>query len=257
MKNLIYIFFFLTQITNVFGQNPSQEATQLFELANEMYKQGNYENAIQKYEFIEKSLKQESADLYFNLGNAYYKLNKIGPTIYYYEKALLLAPDDEKITTNLEFAQKKTKDQFKTLKEIGFSNVIKKMASVFSLNVWTWLSVLFSFGVFAAVLGFLFKKESQQKRYFFIGIFSALFLMMFSFFMAFTLNKFIETDQPAIVFDAVIELKAEPKSDAEKVLLLHEGTKVNVLETMDNFKKVQLPNKTEGWVLSSAIKEVR
>ena len=68
----------------------TESAQKVFEIANEMYKKGEYENAIQKYEFIEKSLKQESADLYFNLGNSYYKLNKVAPSIYYYEKALLL-----------------------------------------------------------------------------------------------------------------------------------------------------------------------
>ena len=101
MKNLVYIFILLFQFS--VGQSTDESSQKVFEIANEMYKKGDYENAIQKYEFIEKSLKQESADLYFNLGNSYYKLNKIAPSIYYYEKALLLKPTDKTIKTNLAF----------------------------------------------------------------------------------------------------------------------------------------------------------
>lgn len=255
MKNLVYIFILVFQFS--FGQSPDESAQKVFEIANEMYKKGEYENAIQKYEFIEKSLKQESANLYFNLGNSYYKLNKVAPSIYYYEKALLLAPNNKAMKTNLAFAQKRTIDNIKVIDDIGFTKLIKKITSIFSINTWTWMSVAFSILTLLSFALFLYKEESAIKRISFIAIFVALFLVILSFLSANFLTNFKAKDKPAIVFEDTVEVKAEPKEDADNAFTLHEGTKVYVKETLDNYKRIQLTDKTEGWVLSSAIKEVR
>ena len=77
----------------------------LFEQGNALYNDGNYTEAIEKYQAILKQGKH-SAELYFNLGNSYYKLNNIAPSIYYYEKALQLAPDDKDILNNISFCPK-------------------------------------------------------------------------------------------------------------------------------------------------------
>ena len=240
-----------------FGQSADESSQKVFEIANEMYKKGDYENAIQKYEFIEKSLKQESADLYFNLGNSYYKLNKVAPSIYYYEKALLLKPSDKAIKTNLAFAQKRTIDNIKVVNELGFTKFIKGITSIFSINTWTWLSVAFSVITILSFGLFLYKEESGTKRVSFIGIFVSLFLVIVSFLSANFLTNYKKIDKPAIIFEDTVEVKAEPKEDADNAFTLHEGTKVYVKETLDNYKRIHLTDKTEGWVLSSAVKEVR
>lgn len=255
MKNLLYILVFLTQFS--FGQTRDKSAQSVFQIANEMYKKGDYENAIQKYEFIEKSLKQESADLYFNLGNAYYKLNKVAPSIYYYEKALLLKPNDKAIKTNLAFAQKRTIDNVKVIEELGFTKLIKSITAVFSISTWTWLSIIFSVLTLLSFALFLYKENPNVKRFSFVSIFVALFLVLVSFLSANFLTNLKLKDKPAIVFENGVDVKAEPSEDADKAFTLHEGTKVYVKETLDNYKRIQLTDKTEGWVLSSAIKEVR
>lgn len=255
MKNLLYILIFLTQIS--FGQTTDESAQNVFEIANEMYKKGDYENAIQKYEFIEKNLKQESADLYFNLGNSYYKLNKVAPSIYYYEKALLLEPNNKAMKTNLAFAQKRTIDNVKVIEELGINKFIKSVTSIFSINAWTWLSVAFSVLTLLSFVLFLYKEDPNIKRFSFVSIFVALFLVIVSFSSANFLTNYKKKDRPAIVFEDTVEVKAEPKEDADNAFTLHEGTKVFVKETLDNYKRIQLTDKTEGWVLSSAIKEVR
>lgn len=255
MKNLVYIFILLFQFS--LGQTTDESAQKVFEIANEMYKKGDYENAIQKYEFIEKSLKQESADLYFNLGNSYYKLNKVAPSIYYYEKALLLKPNDKNIKTNLAFAQKRTIDNIKVINELGFTRFIKSVTSIFSINTWTWLSIVFSILTLLTFGLFLYKTESSTKRFSFIGIFVSLFLVIISFLSANFLTNYKAKDKPAIIFEDTVEVKAEPKEDSDNAFTLHEGTKVYVKETLDNYKRIHLTDKTEGWVLSSAIKEVR
>lgn len=104
MKKILYILFFITGFVSA---NESDEVSKAFANANELYKKENYEAAASKYEFINSNLKVESAELYFNLGNCYYKLDKVAPAIYNFEKALLFNPNDEVVKTNLEFAQKK------------------------------------------------------------------------------------------------------------------------------------------------------
>src|SRR4051794_9236353 len=104
MKNIIYIFLLMSQV--FFAQSK-------FEEGNDLYQNNKFKEAVQVYESIIKEDKQQSAELYFNLGNCYYKLNKIAPSIYNYEKALVLKPDDATTLNNLKFAKKRTIDEIK------------------------------------------------------------------------------------------------------------------------------------------------
>ena len=101
MKTFL-IFWLLCMVG--FSQNE-----QTFEQANDLYNSGYYKEAIDRYDSILEA-DQHSAELYFNLANCYYKLNEIGPSIFYYEKALKLAPNDSDILNNLGYAQKMTID---------------------------------------------------------------------------------------------------------------------------------------------------
>ena len=119
MKQLIYLYTFLISSV-VFAQNET-----LFEQGNALYNDGNYEEAIKKYDAIIDN-GQHSAELYFNLGNAHYKLNHVAPSIYYYEKALQLSPNDKEIKNNIAFARNMTIDAIDVQQEVGFSKLIKK-----------------------------------------------------------------------------------------------------------------------------------
>ena len=96
-----------------------------FEKGNQYYAKENYQAAISSFESVVNSGKQ-SAELFFNLGNCYYKLHKVAPAIYNYEKALLLSPNDIEIKTNLEFARKMAIDDIKVIPKVGFSKLIGK-----------------------------------------------------------------------------------------------------------------------------------
>ncbi|MFD2434094.1 tetratricopeptide repeat protein [Mesonia maritima] len=116
MKNLIYIFVFF-----FFGIISAQNADALFEKATAQYNDGNYDAAISSYEQILKEEKV-SASLYYNLANAHYKLNHIAPSIYYYEKALQLNPNDADIKNNLEFAENMKIDAIEEVPKTGLAN---------------------------------------------------------------------------------------------------------------------------------------
>jgi tetratricopeptide (TPR) repeat protein len=247
MKKLLFIFILTTQF--FFAQTG-------FEKGNTLYQKGKYEQAISEYESILAS-KNHSAELYFNLGNCYYKLNKVAPAIYNYEKALVLNPDDKEITNNLKFAQKLQIDEIKVVPQVGFSKMVHDFTSVFHYNTWAWISVGIATLFLLFFIGYYFSQTALSKRIFFFGMFVFLFLILISVSSAISEKNHFQTERPAIVFAEMILLKSEPQRASNTVFTLHEGTKVFVIETLENWRKIQLTDGTEGWIEKSAIKEVK
>ena len=247
MKKLLFIFLLITQF--FFAQSG-------FETGNSLYQKGKYEQAVTAYESV-LATKKQSAELYFNLGNCYYKLNKVAPAIYNYEKALVLHPEDSEIQNNLRFAQKLTIDEVKEVPKVGFSKWLHDLTSTFHYNTWAWISVLFSTLFLLFFLGYYFSQTTLYKRLFFFGMFALLFLLFTSVAAAISEKDSYDNERPAIVFAEMTLVKSEPQTTSATVVTFHEGTTVYVLETLDNWKKIQLADGTQGWIAKSAIKEVK
>lgn len=247
MKHLVYIFLFISSF--LFAQSG-------FEKGNVLYQKGQYEQAIQAYESVLDS-RQQSADLYFNLGNCYYKLNKVAPSIYNYEKALVLAPEDADIANNLKFAQKLTIDEVKEVPKVGFAKLLHDFTGMYHYNTWAWISIVFGLMFLGFFIGYYFSIAAVLKRIFFFGMFVwVLFLLVSVGAAIFERNHFV-TDRPAIVFGEVTEVKSEPQKASPATFILHEGTKVFVKEILGKWKKIELTDGTEGWIESGAIREVK
>ncbi|TDD99788.1 tetratricopeptide repeat protein [Flavobacterium cellulosilyticum] len=247
MKNSIYLFLLITQV--FFAQTG-------FETGNSLYQKGQYEKAITAYESVLASNKQ-SAELYFNIGNCYYKLKKVAPSIYNYEKALLLSPDDNDIKNNLKFAQKLTIDEVKEIPTVGFSKMVQDLTSTFHYNTWAWISIGFSTLFLLFFIGYYFSQMSLSKRIFFFGMFVLLFLLLLSVSAAISEKSNWENQKPAIVFAEMVLVKSEPQNGSNTVFTLHEGTKVYILESMEIWRKIELTDGTTGWIGKNAIKEVK
>lgn len=224
-----------------------------FEKGNQLYNQGKYLEAIEQYQAI-LDTGNHSAELYYNIANANYKLNKIAPTIYYYEKALQLAPNDDDIKSNLAFAQNMTIDAIDVLPEAGFSKILNGWISKLNYNSWAWIAVICAFLFVMAFITYYFGNRANQKRYFFILSFIALACMILSVVFAFQQKAMDLKDKPAIVFATETQAKTDPNFTSEQVFVLHEGTKVQVLETFDDWTKIQIANGSEGWVPAADVK---
>ena len=243
LNTLVLIPFFL------FGQTS-------FDKANELYKQDKFEDAIQVYEQILES-GQHSVELYFNLGNAYYKLNKIASSVYNYEKALLLQPNNSDVKNNLKFAQNMMIDEIKEVPKVGFSNWLGGFTSVYHYDIWAKIAIGFSFLVLLSFIGYYFIPKIGIKRIFFgltvLFLVCSLLLILIS---SFEKNQ-IEFDNPAIVFSEKVSVKGEPKTSSSNVQIIHEGTKVYILDSVDDYYKIELLNGTIGWILKSDVKPLK
>ena len=229
------------------------QANDAFEKANSLYNDGKYAEAIDNYKSILNS-GVHSSELYFNLGNAHYKLNNIAPSIFYYEKALQLDPNDEDIKNNLRFAQNMTVDAIDKVPEVGFRRILNNIVNTATADTWAKTAVT---GVILFVFLFLmyhFAYATSRKRIAFIVSVLSLFMAFFSVLMAFQKDRLDKKDRPAIVFVQESKVKADPNQKSEEVFRLHEGTKVQVLESYEDWKKIQLSDNSTGWIPASDIK---
>jgi tetratricopeptide (TPR) repeat protein len=249
MKKILILLLFISQ------QLFSQATDKLFEKGNEHYKLAEYSEAISSYQEIE-TLGFVSSELYYNLGNCYYKLNKVAPAIYNYEKALLINPLNEDAQSNLVFAKRLTIDAIEELPKTIFQKLDTSLVKKLSYNEWATVAVVFS--VLGAILFllFYFSYTPSKKRLFFVtSIISFLVLLISSFFTV-KEYSYVNTVE-AIIFSKETDIKDAPTFNSEKVFTLHEGTKVRVLDTVDNWKKIRIADGKVGWIIADEIKILR
>ena len=233
----------------------SQDANSFFVEGNKLYQQEKYQEAIDNYLKVEKQGKQ-SADLYYNLANAYYKSNKVAPAIYYYEKALQLAPNNKDIQVNLGFAKRMTLDNIEDLPTTLLQKLSKSTIEKLSYNSWAYVAVFLSFLFALLFLLYHFSDGTTKKRLYFITATTSFILILLSVFFAFHTYTKSKNKKEAIIFAQQTEVKNAPTLSGDTVFQLHEGTKVSVLETKDNWQKIKLSDGQTGWIIASELKEL-
>jgi tetratricopeptide (TPR) repeat protein len=233
------------------GQSPED----LFREGNNAYNQGDYERAITYYDSI-SSMGVHAAELYFNLGNAYYKQNSIAPSILNYEKAILLDADNEQVRNNLTFAQNMTLDRFSPLPESDLKKATDRLLFLTSIRGWSIAVVMCIWLV--ALLFFLYLKSagSGMKRLFFSGFILAAFGALLALTFALQQQNIVTNTRPAIVFAQEESFRAEPNLRSEVLLSVHEGTKVFVQDQVEDWVKVKLKNGAIGWIPKSSVQPI-
>ena len=245
--NIITLLFFSFCI----GQN-----TELFDKGNDLYNQGRYLEAIESYSDIIKDGKH-SSELYYNMGNSYYKLNDIANSIFYYEKALLLNPKSEKITNNLSFAQNMLIDKIEPLPQNQINSFFSSIINLFDYSIWQYIFLFFEFtAVIFLILYFISKTPLNKKRYFISALTLSLFFVLSLIAANISKNNYVN-DNPAIIFDKQVDLRTEPNLRSEQINTLHEGTKLNIIEKIDDWSYIELKNGNKGWLTSSSYRLIR
>lgn len=248
MKNLVYTIAFLLLTNLGFGQG-----NELFNKANDAYADGNYKEATRLYEKVLNEGYQ-SPELYFNLANTYYKQERIAPSIYYYEKALQLAPGESYIINNLKFAQNMTIDEIDVTPLSSFEESKRAFIFSFNFNQWAYVAIFLSITCFLFFIAYLWVKKPLFKRSFFVFSLIAFVFSIAVVFIAYTQENLLSKDNFGIIFSEEIEVFAEPNASSRQLFSLHEGTKVNVIDEFRNYQKIELANGSTGWVNAGGIK---
>jgi tetratricopeptide (TPR) repeat protein len=248
----IWVLFMFLFASFLQGQNNPKE---LFDQANELYRTNSYKKAIELYESIEMQ-GMISSELYFNMGNSYYKLNEIAESIYNYEKALQVNPQNKDAKVNLVFAKRMTIDAIEELPKTVLQNFETDYLQELSINQWAWISIGASLGLLFFFIGYYFSYVPSQKRIYFAALVACLLLLLCSFIISFKEHQYQTNKLEAIVFQEVVTVKNAPSENSDDVFELHEGTKVTVLDKVAAWKKIKLADGKVGWIPKKALKEL-
>ena len=249
---LTLMIFFIASTLSLKAQAP---VSPLFEEGNTAYNNGDFFKAVTLYEQTLLTGKH-SASLYFNLGNAYYRLNKVTESIYNYEKAKQLDPENVDFKVNSAFAQNMTIDAIEPLPESQLSQVQNSLYALASTSIWSKIVVLFVwlFAIFFSI--YLLNKTTKLKRLFFVLSLFSLILFLSSFTIKFFANAEQENKKYAIIFSNEINIWSEPNLRAEIQFTLHEGTKVELIDSLDEWEKIRIANGSEGWIKNASLKSL-
>lgn len=233
------------------AQNPDS----LFVQANELYRQENYTEALKAYEEIE-AMDQESWALYYNIGNIHYKMNRVAPAIFYYEKALKLRPDQQDVRFNLEFANQMVLDNIEPLPRNLGQRFMDAVILKLTYETWAKIAVGLAFLFALLFLMYHFSYSTGKKRFYFISSIITVILVTTSVFFAFRNQLYMKNNREAIIFATEAEVMNAPTTTSEAYFELHEGTKVTVLESLDNWKKIRIADGKIGWIEEKDLKEI-
>ena len=215
--------------------------------AEQNYRKGNYQQAINDYKEL---LKQgASADIFYNLGNAYYRSGNLTQAILNYERASLLSPGNEDINFNLEFARSKTVDKIVPKGEMFYVTWHKSIRSLVSIDSWAYISLISIALAFIFVLIYLFSSAISFQK---LGFFSSIFLFvlfLLSFVFAFQQKSAMQKRHGAIIMAPSVNVKKSPTFNALDGFVLHEGTRVDIVdEDIKGWVGVQVSDGRSGWV---------
>ena len=224
-----------------------------FNEGNKQYEEHNYEAAITSY----KRLCEEfySPELFLNLGNSYFKLNDTPNTILYYEKALKLSPGNLNILHNLKLANKRVSDKKKDNDSVRLNDWFFIWISN-APNYWSYNSVyLFIIGSLLFIL-FLFSKSRKLKKLTFYTGSIALVLGIFSIVIAGFHKNNLTAIEEAIIFKPSIDLMSEPTENSSISFVLHEGTKVTILDATELWYEIRFNDGKIGWLQKEFVKTI-
>ena len=220
---------------------------QWFERANAAYNAGNYDTAVMLYEQI-LATDVESVPLYYNMGNAYYKMREYPMAIYCYEKALKIDPSNEEVRTNLEIANLAIVDKIEPVPQSFIVKGWNGLKHKFSGDEWAYVSI----GAFAllliAVYLFLRARRTGWRKLGFFGGILVFIVLALSVLFAAQLKQAASTQDQAIVMTPTVTVKSSPNEASVDLFVLHEGTKVTLLDTADGWNKIKIANGSVGWL---------
>ena len=219
------------------------------------YVKNDYASAIQIYEALLKE--GEAAEVYYNLGNSYYKIGEIAKAVLNYERALLLQPGNSDIRANLEVARAKTIDKVEAIPEVFFVSWIKSLINSMSVDAWATLGIISFILLIVALYSFIFSKQILWKKTGFISGIIFLIITICANLFASEQKEHLVIRNEAIVMNPSVTVRSTPSESGTSLFILHEGRKVSIKDnSMKEWKEIRLEDGKVGWVPASAIEAI-
>ncbi len=234
----------------------SQSLDQLWDEANTAYINADYQAAIATYDSI-LATGNVSYKIYYNLGNAYFKEGKIGPSILNYNRALRLAPSDQDIKYNLRVANSYVKDKIEHVPEFFLKTWFRALRMSLSSNTWAAISLILLICMLACVLLYLLATKLLLRKSGFYGAITLLLLFIFSVVSASIGRRELTHAEEAIVMSSAAPVKSSPDNSSKDLFVLHEGTKVRVLNSLEEWREISIADGNKGWIPNSAIELIQ
>ena len=215
--------------------------------ASDAYSKGEFDRAA---EYFQQVLQEqgESADIYYNIGNCYYKLNQIAPAILNYERALLLDPGNGDIRFNLEIARLKTVNKIDSVGNFFLQNWINSFRDLLGTNTWSKIAIFCFISLIACLILFFFSRKILFKK---VGFYAGIVLVVFTItanLFAFQQKKELEQRDTAIVFAPTVTIKSSPDNSGTDLFVLHEGTKVQIKSQLGDWFEIIIADGNIGWI---------
>ncbi len=244
IKSIITALFLLTG-TGIYANINMTDSALIY------YSNSEYEKALEIYlSFIDDELASDA--LYYNIGNCYYKLNKIPHAILWYERAKLLNPSNEDIYNNLKIANSRIKDKVEPLPKIFYVQWYNDILKLFNSNTWAWMSFgLFIFLLISLSLFLMSGSAGIKKIFFTISIIALIFSLLSLLFSVQQKNNQLYNNN-AVVFEYSL-VKSSPSRESTNLFEINEGLKVEVLETLNEWSNIKLEDGKQGWIPSENI----
>lgn len=239
--------------STTFSNNKLEDATKVE--GDSAYIKEDYATAIQIYEALLKN--GEAAEVYYNLGNSYYKIGEIAKAVLNYERALLLQPGNGDVRANLEVARAKTIDKVEPIPEVFFVSWTKSLVNSMSVDAWARWGIISFILFIVALYFFIFSKQIKWKKLGFIaGILLLIITICANLFASEQKENLVNRDE-AIVMNPSVTVRSTPSESGTSLFILHEGSKVSIKDnSMKEWKEIRLEDGKVGWVPASAIEVI-
>lgn len=252
MKKLLLV---LVSLYFAYPGVSGSEFDSLFQVANAHYTQASYEEAQVLYEQLAEEGYKVHA-LYYNLGNSYYKTNRLAQAVWAYERALLLNPGDDNIRYNLGLVNAQLKDDVQVLPVFFLKRWFYRLIQWRSSNFWAFWSLLFFVFAVGALFFYFYSSRVTLIR---AAFFSSILLLLMSAFLlwfAFRQKQMLLHNPYAILYEPVVNVKSAPSQTSTDLFVLHEGIKVEVLNEVQAFSLIRLTDGNQGWLPSAFLQPV-
>lgn len=225
----------------------------LFAEANAQYAEGNYAEAAESYRQV--LVEQPSAEVYYNLGNAYFKQGELSQSILAYERALRLRPLYKDAQYNLKFAQSRIVDNIEDTNSFFVSNWLKAVRNLLSEQTWMWLSVALFLLTLTGAMLFAFSRVVWLRKTAFYTAIVALVISVAACANAGSLHKRDTLRAEAVITQGIVNAKSSPDRSGTDLFTLHEGTKVTIKEQLGNWCNIHVGNNI-GWIPLTTLERI-